>query len=294
VGGFRHDDFTVSPATMMTNPISGNGTGLDWAGLNPSLMVRTGNTAPNGATSVDGGTTWTPFAATVTASLSTALSAEGSVIYLSNRQYSTTGGTAFTATPTSGAGSLTSSSLSAIYSDKVRPRVFYAFSSSSGATGGFYSTYKSDGSEDGHTWAVQSNTLPHSSAVKIVPNYAVAGDIWLAQGTALYHSTDFGATWTKVNASGTAALLTNITTITLGAPATATSYQTLFVYGTYNGIQGIFRSTNKGVSWIRISDDQHNYGGPENAQTFVADPRIYGRIYMGMNGRGLIYGDIAH
>jgi hypothetical protein len=48
------------------------------------------------------------------------------------------------------------------------------------------------------------------------------------------------------------------------------------------------------VSWIRISDDQHNYGGPENAQTFVADPRIYGRIYMGMNGRGLIYGDIAH
>jgi len=293
VGGFRHDDFTVSPATMMTNPISGNGTGLDWAGQNANLMVRTGNTAPNGATSVDGGTTWTPFTATVAASVSTALSAEGSVIYLSNRQYSLNGGTTFTATPTTGAGSLTSSSLSAIYSDKVRSRVFYAFSANSGTAGGFYSTYKSDGTEDGHTWAVRSNTLPHSSAVKIVPNYAVAGDIWLAQATALYHSTDFGATWTKVNVGGTAALLTNITTITLGAPAPGNPYQTLFVYGTYNGLQGIFRSTNKGASWIRISDDAHNYGGPENAQTFVADPRIYGRIYMGMNGRGLIYGDIA-
>ncbi len=290
VGGFRHDDFTVSPPTMMTNPISGNGTGLDWAGLNPDLMVRTGNTAPNGATSVDGGTTWTPFAATVTASLKVALSAEGSVIYLSNRQYSLNGGSTFIATPTSGGGSLPSSGMSTIFADKVRPRVFYTFQSS---TGNFYSTYKSDGTENGYTWTLMSNTLPHSAMGQMAPNYAKAGDIWLTQGTALYHSTDFGASWTKVNASGTAALLTNVTTVALGAPKPGLTYQTLFVYGTYNGIQGIFSSTNQGASWIRISDDAHNYGGPENAQTFVADPRTYGRIYMGMNGRGIIYGDIA-
>jgi oligoxyloglucan reducing-end-specific cellobiohydrolase len=291
VGGFRHDDFTVSPPTMMTNPISGNGTGLDWAGQNPNLMVRTGNTAPNGAYSVDGGTTWTPFGATVAASLKVAYSAEGTVIYLSNRQYSLNSGTTFTATPTTGTGSLPSSSVSTIFADKVRSKVFYAFQSS---TGSFYSTYKADGTEDGHTWTVMSTTLPHSSIGQMVPVYSTAGDIWVTQSTALYHSTDFGATWTKVNATGTAALLTNITTVAVGAPKAGLTYPTLFVYGTYNGIQGIFRSTNKGASWVRVSDDAHNYGGPENAQTFVADPRIYGRIYMGMNGRGIIYGEPAH
>ena len=291
VGGFRHDDFTTSPFTMMTNPIFGNGTGLDWAGQNASFIVRTGNTAPNGAYSLNGGTDWTPFGVTVTASLKVAVSAEASVIYLSNRQYSLDNGTTFTATPTTGTGSLPSSSLSAIFADKVRPKVFYAFQSSTGA---FYSTYKADGTEDGHTWTLMSNTLPHSSAGLIVPVYKKTGDIWLSQSTALYHSPDFGVTWTKINVSGNAAKLTNLTTIAVGAPKTATAYPSLFVYGTYNGIQGIFRSDTQGTSWIRVSDDLHNYGGPDSAPTFVGDPRVYGRIYMGMNGRGIIYGDIAH
>ena len=291
VGGFRHDDFATSPPTMMTNPIFGNGTGLDWAGQNPSFIVRTGNTVPNGAYSTDGGTTWIPFTPTVTASLKVAVSAEGSVIYLSNRQYSVNNAISFTATPTTGTGSLPSSSMGTIFSDKVRPKVFYAFQSS---TGSFYSTYKADGTENGYTWTLMSNTLPHSSIGQMVPVYNKAGDIWLTQSTALYHSTNFGATWTKVNASGTAAKLTNLTTIAVGAPKTAAAYPSIFVYGTYNGIQGMFRSDTQGASWIRISDDMHNYGGPDSAPTFVGDPQVYGRIYMGMNGRGIIYGDIAH
>ena len=59
-------------------------------------------------------------------------------------------------------------------------------------------------------------------------------------------------------------------------------------------MQGIFRSDTQGASWIRISDDAHNCGGPDAASAFVGDPRVYGRIYMGMNGRGIIDGDIAH
>ena len=49
--------------------------------------------------------------------------------------------------------------------------------------------------------------------------------------------------------------------------------------------QGIFRSDTKGARWIRVSDDGHNFGGPAAAATFVGDPRVFGRIYMGMNAR---------
>jgi hypothetical protein len=291
VGGFRHDDFATSPPTMMTNPIFGNGTGLDWAGQSPNFIVRTGNTAPNGAFSLNGGTDWTPFGVTVSASLQVAVSADASVIYLSNRQYSLDNGTTFTATPTTGTGSLPAASLSAIFADKVRPKVFYAFQSS---TGTFYSTYQADGSENGYTWTAMSNNLPPASIGLMVPVYNREGDIWLTQSTALYHSTDFGATWRKINASGNAARLTNVTTVAVGAPRTANAYPSIFVWGTYNGIQGIFRSDTKGARWIRVSDDGHNFGGPAAAATFVGDPRVFGRIYMGMNGRGIVYGDIAH
>jgi hypothetical protein len=224
--------------------------------------------------------------------LKAAISAEGGVIYLSNAQYSLDHGATFVATPTSGSGSLPPEGVSAIYADKVRPKVFYAFQA---GTGNFYSTYKADGSEDGHTWTPmnQGSPLPASSAGAILPVYSVAGDIWLTQASALYHSTDFGATWTRVNVGGAAGLLTAVMTVAAGAPATRDAYPTLFVYGTYSGVQGIFRSTDKGATWLRVGDDAHNFGGPENPQAFVADPRVFGRIYMGTNGRGIVYGDVA-
>lgn len=56
-----------------------------------------------------------------------------------------------------------------------------------------------------------------------------------------------------------------------------------------DGVQGLFRSDDTGASWVRINDDQHQYGNMGEALT--GDPRIYGRVYLGTNGRGIIYGD---
>ncbi|HEU4710154.1 MAG TPA: hypothetical protein VFS76_01250 [Pyrinomonadaceae bacterium] len=56
------------------------------------------------------------------------------------------------------------------------------------------------------------------------------------------------------------------------------------------GVRGIFRSTDAGQTWVRIVDDQHQWGrAGETALT--GDPRIFGRVYVGTNGRGIIYGD---
>ena len=43
--------------------------------------------------------------------------------------------------------------------------------------------------------------------------------------------------------------------------------------------------------WLRINDDLHQWGW--TGQTITGDPRIYGRVYIGTNGRGIIYGDIS-
>jgi hypothetical protein len=57
-----------------------------------------------------------------------------------------------------------------------------------------------------------------------------------------------------------------------------------------NNVIGIFRSTNAGKSWTRINDDHHPWG---SIGTVVGDPRVFGRVYLGTNGRGIIYGDPA-
>lgn len=65
----------------------------------------------------------------------------------------------------------------------------------------------------------------------------------------------------------------------------------IYITGKVDGVLGFFRSDDAGATWIRINDDQHGYGAVDSAIT--GDPRVYGRVYIGTNGRGIIYGDIA-
>jgi len=119
----------------------------------------------------------------------------------------------------------------------------------------------------------------------------IDGDIWLAGGSTgsgvygIWHSTNSGATFTK---------LTNVQqadTIGFGKSAPGQTYPALFTNAQIGGVRGFFRSDDAGATWVRINDDQHNWGTANAAIT--GDPRIYGRVYIATNGRGIIYGDIA-
>ncbi len=121
----------------------------------------------------------------------------------------------------------------------------------------------------------------------LVVNYATAGDIWLG-GNKLYHSIDFGKTWATVGPSS----LYYVNMLALGMPSPGGPYQAIYVYGNVNGTQGVFRSTDSGKTFLRVNDDRHQYGG--NISVMTADPRVFGRYYLGINGRGIIYADIAH
>ena len=46
--------------------------------------------------------------------------------------------------------------------------------------------------------------------------------------------------------------------------------------------------TTPGATWVRINDAGHGYG---QIRVITGDPRIYGRVYFGTGGRGIIYGD---
>ncbi len=51
----------------------------------------------------------------------------------------------------------------------------------------------------------------------------------------------------------------------------------------------IYRSDDGGATWNPVTDPQQEYG---NLDLVIGDPRIYGRVYIGTNGRGIIYGHL--
>ncbi|MER6620773.1 cellulose binding domain-containing protein [Streptomyces sp. NPDC000931] len=282
VGGFRHTDLTKVPSMMFTQPNFTSTTSLDFAESDPNTVVRAGNldSGPHIAFSTDNGANW--FAGTDPSGVSgggtVAAAADGSRFVWSPQGagvHHTTGfGTSWSASSGIPAGAV-------VESDRVDPKTFYGFKS-----GKFY--VSTDG---GATFTASSATgLPAGDSVRFKALPGAKGDVWLAGGASdgaygLWHSTDSGATFTK---------LPNVDeadTVGFGKAAPGASYQTLFTSAEIGGVRGIFRSTDRGATWTRVNDDAHQWGWTGAAIT--GDPRVHGRVYVATNGRGVVYGDTA-
>jgi len=194
----------------------------------------------------------------------------------SNLQYSTYGGNTWTAvTGLSGR--------PPAVADKVTPNLFYAFSG-----GRFYSTTASGGtafSQVNSTALAASGSCSGSVCGIPVANFLNSGDIWLPLGSnGLRHSTDGGVTWTNPSNVSWA------NSVAVGAPRSPSNAPSIYLYGMAApaSVLAIYRSDDSGATWARINDDLHQYGGPSLIQ---ADSRVYGRVYLGMNGRGVVYGE---
>ena len=284
IGGFRHTDLNSVPALMYTQPNLTSTTSLDYAETNPSYVVRVGNidksANPNTnriAFSTDGGANWwqgneppgVSNGGTVAAAADGSRfvwSPEGTSVY-----YSVGFGNSWTQSSGVPSGAV-------VESDRVDPMTFYAY-----ASGKFY--VSKDG---GASFTAQPSTGLPSSSVKFKAMPGVKGDIWLAGGTAdgaygLWHSTDSGATFTKLSNVQAA------DSIGFGKAAAGKTYLALYTSAKIDGVRGIYRSDDAGANWVRINDDQHQWG---LTQTITGDPRIYGRVYVGTNGRGILYGDL--
>ncbi|WP_210584936.1 sialidase family protein [Streptomyces sp. GESEQ-35] len=282
IGGFRHSDLTKVPSMMFTQPNFTSTTSLDYAESNANTVVRVGNldSGPHIAFSTDNGANW--FAGTDPSGVSgggtVAAAADGSRFVWSPQgagvHYASGFGSSWS--PSSGipAGAI-------VESDRVDPGTFYGFKS-----GKFY--VSTDG---GATFSASAATgLPSGDSVRFKALPGTKGDVWLAGGASdgaygLWHSTDSGATFTKLSG------VEQADTIGFGKATPGATYQTLYTSAKIGGVRGIFRSTDKGATWTRINDAAHQWGWTGAAIT--GDPRVYGRVYVATNGRGVVYGDTS-
>ena len=270
VCGFAHTDLSVSPPQgMMSHPITSNCDCIDFAQSKPSIMVRVG-TGP-GSMSTDGGLTWAPFANQSDGGQrgSIAISADGNnIVWAPERNgasYSGDGGRSWHSVESFPAGGR-------VIADRAIASKFYALGSGRLAV-------SVDG---GATFTSASeNNLPRDARVAAAP--VIAGDLWItADDAGLFHSTDGGAHFEKV------ATVAGARHLGFGKSAAGRDNPALYLAGTVGTVTAIFRSDDAGQSWLRINDDQHQFGWLPDA--ISGDARTYGRVYLGMNGRGVIYG----
>ncbi|KAH7915355.1 hypothetical protein BJ138DRAFT_120771 [Hygrophoropsis aurantiaca] len=278
IEGFVHDSMTMPPLAAYTNPTWSTSADLDFAGNVPASIVRIGtgdaSTTPQVALSTDGGMTWTPDAGAPTTATGghVALSANGNTVLWST---SSTG--VIVSTDMANFTTVTSlPSGSVIASDKKNDSVLYA---ASGAT--FYVS-----TDSGVTFSAAGTLGASTAPVKIIANPNTAGDVFVSSDKGIFHSTNVGQTFTSLSGP------TEAWAIALGASATSGGYPALFAAASIDGLVGYYRSDNVGQAWVQINDVNHGFA---NAASNVVsgDPRIYGRVYIGTNGRGIWYGDIS-
>ncbi|MEU9028950.1 RICIN domain-containing protein [Streptomyces sp. NPDC048383] len=275
LGGFRHDSLTEVPSGRLTNPMMANSTSIDFAQSTPSMMVRVGRGgAQDGAYSADGGRSWRGFASEPVAGADSgrvALSADGSAIV-----WTQTGQAPYRSTDKGASWSKVNGlgTNAVVIADRSSAGTFYSL-----AGGTLYAS-----TDGGATFSARAANLPADGRLEAVPG--AAGDLWIAGGgQGLLHSTDGGRTFTRL------APVKSASAIGFGKAAPGASYQALYLIGTVKDVTGVFRSTDKGATWLRVNDDAHQWGGIGGTGVITGDPDAFGRVYVGTNGRGLQYGD---
>lgn len=270
IGGFHHDNVNALPAAASSGPRFTNTTGIDFAQGKPNVVVRVGyGNEARGAYSSDGGATWAAFAGAPVSGAgggTVAVSADGTtIVWTASGQLphiSTDQGRTWKATTGLPSGTQ-------VVADRATASTFYALSRGTlfaSTDGGKSFTARATGLADGRLKA------------------GTSGELWLTHGGGLLRSTDGGASFTKLNGVQSA------DGVGFGKAAPGARHQTVFLIGTVNGVTGIFRSVDGGAAWTRINDDRTQFGGTIGG-VITGDPEVFGRVYVGSNGRGVLLGE---
>jgi photosystem II stability/assembly factor-like uncharacterized protein len=295
IGCFRNDDFAHSPAGgAMKNPELSNCDTIALAAQKPEEMVRVGrswNPGPHGAVSHDGGLHWTPFATEPEhgdQGGDAAISADGKLLLWAVRggplQMSNDGGASWR--PLSlplqagGRGGFQ------VLADPTIAQAFWVYD----PAGGTLYALNGDG-----VASVVNRTAPKGGRLRIP---ATAPDVlWIGGSAGLWRSTDQGIEFLPLTT------VAAVYAVCFGKAAPGAAAPAIYLAGAIAGTPeaappaadqgrggGIYRSLDDGATWQRIDDPEHRYAWIEQ---ITGDPRVFGRVYMGTNGRGVLWGDPA-
>lgn len=310
ISGFAHEDLNRSPQRQFTTPVFANTNQIDYAGAAPDIVVRSGtphegvaSEGHDGSTlawSDDAGLTWKPLGRPRPASgeapvvadnprmdlyrdAPITVSADGSTFVLATPQVVWSRDQGRTWKPTAGLPPLLRP-----VADRKDPMLFYALDFRTGAW--FVSV---DGAES--FAAVPSRGLPANIAddrptwretafpLKATPDHE--GDLWFVSRSGLYYSRDGGQRFDRIDGG------LSVEMMDFGKPRVGSTYPALFAIGAQGPVRGVFRSDDKGRTWIRVNDDRHEYG--RRFRAVAGDPRVFGRVYVATDGRGIVYGEPA-
>lgn len=295
LGGFVHRRLDKSPDTMFTNPFHTNTNMLDYAGRRPSILVRSGNVHADQVLdaglgwSADGGASWQPLQTPDRSSpdaregfgrAAISVSADGRRFYVGAEHGWMTEdrGKNWTRIADVPEGAR-------IVTDKVDPRLAWAVDGRTGRLlrsrdGGrhFRPVAALGACDDLRDAAPRNRESP--SALQASP--FAAGELYLACAGNLYRSSDGGQRFVRVDSMG------DVTLFGLGKGARACATGLFAVTGRGHRL-AIWRSLDSGTHWQRIDDPAHRWGN--RIRVISGDPKTIGRIYIGTDGRGIVYGD---
>ncbi len=175
-----------------------------------------------------------------------------------------------------------------VVADRMNPQMFYAIDLYEGllytSTDGAKSfSSKPLSLENGNAQKGENRGDNRGGQDRIYSTPGFENDLWLPAFNGLYHSEGENKSFDLIGN------ISEIHAFGFGKAAPQSSYPSLYLIGTIDGIRGIFRSTDKALSWVRINDDEHQWGLLLHV---TGDPKKYGRVYVGTHGRGILYGDI--
>jgi xyloglucan-specific exo-beta-1,4-glucanase len=306
IGGFVHFDMNKS-VPMSANPLFINTNNIDYAERAPNVVVRSGTHEPHATVktatlgySTDFGKTWKPLYAPLPAGYTEIppekMPYNHSDPYTDSAIVTSADGKTFVVmtpepvlTRDRGKTWLKIVGLPAggrPVPDRLDPKRFYAVDFDTGAI--YISTDGARSFKPQQTTGLPADIKgdrPHwrEIAWPLLATPNMKSDLWFLSQGRLFHSLDAGKTFAEIKTGLT------ISAMDFGKAAPGKKNMTLFALAEKGPLGAIWRSTDDGASWIRVNDARSEYG--RTFRCLAADKRIFGRVYVGTDGRGIVFGE---